>query len=73
MLVLIAAACLALTGFNAGISGRMSRWRMSALAAILAGVTYMILDFDRPNDGLIQISHASIRNVIADIETDLTN
>jgi hypothetical protein len=29
ILVLIAAACLALTGFNAGISGRMSRWRLS--------------------------------------------
>jgi hypothetical protein len=33
----------------------------------------MIVDFDRPTNGLIQISHASIRNVIADIETDLTN
>jgi hypothetical protein len=73
MLILIAAACLALTGFNAGISGRMSRWRMTVFAAILAGVTYMIIDFDRPTNGLIQISHASIRIVIADIETDLTN
>lgn len=73
MLVLIATACLALTGFNAGISGRMSRWRMTVFAAIIAGVTYMIVDFDRPVDGLIKVSHTSIKNAIADIEADLTN
>ena len=73
MLVLIAAASLAVTGFNSGISGQMGRWRMTAFAAILAGVTYLIVDFDRPNDGLIQISHASLKNVIDDIEADLAH
>jgi hypothetical protein len=73
MLVLIAAACLALTGFNAGLSGRMSRWRMTVFAAILTGVSYMIVDFDRPTNGLIQVSQVSLKNVIADIEADLDN
>jgi hypothetical protein len=68
MLVLIAAASLSVTGFNAGLSGRMSRWRVTAFAAVLAGVMYMIVDFDRPLDGLIQVSQASIETTISDME-----
>ena len=68
MLILIAAASLTVTGFNAGLSGQMSRWRVTAFAAVLAGVMYMIVDFDRPLDGLIQVSQASIETTISDME-----
>ena len=71
MLVFIAAASLAVAGYNAGIQGRMSRWRMSAFALVLTGLMLMILDFDRPNDGLIIVEHTSIKAVIADIEAEL--
>jgi len=73
MLVLIAAASLTVTGFNAGMSGRMSRWRVTAFAAVLAGVMYMIVDFDRPNDGLIQTSQASIKAAISDMQANLVH
>lgn len=68
MLVLIAAASLTVTGFNSGLSGRMSRWRVTAFAAVLAGVMNMIVDFDRPLDGLIQVSQASIETTFSDME-----
>jgi hypothetical protein len=71
MLVFIAAASLAVAGFNAGISGRMSRWRMTALALVLAGVMLLIIDFDRPISGFIHVDHDSIHSVIAEMEADL--
>ena len=70
MLILIAAASLTVTGFNAGISGRMSRWRVTAFAVVLTGVMNMIVDFDRP-DGLIQINQASMKIAVSDMEARL--
>jgi hypothetical protein len=71
MLVLISAASLAVAGYNAGIQGRMSRWRMTAFALVLSGLMIVILDFDRPNDGLIIVSQHSIESVIEHMEADL--
>ena len=70
-LVFIAATSLAVAGFNAGISGRMSRWRMTAVALVLAWVMLVILDFDRPSSGFIRVSQESIHAVIAEMEADL--
>lgn len=69
VLVLIAAASLALAGFHAGISGQMSHWRMTILA--LACILFVIMDFDRPNDGLIRISQDSLFSAIANMEANL--
>ena len=71
MLVLISAASLTVAGYNAGIQGRMSRWRMTAFVLVLSGLMLVILDFDRPNDGFIVISQHSIKSVITHMEADL--
>jgi len=72
MLLLVAAASLGVAGFNAGISGRMSRWRMTAFAVVLILVMIVIQDFDRPHEGFIVISLDSLNNVILGMEADLT-
>ncbi|MEA1888527.1 MAG: hypothetical protein U9N50_01925 [Pseudomonadota bacterium] len=71
MLVFVAAASLAVAGYNAGIQGRMSRWRMSAFAFVLTFLMLVILDFDRPNDGMVIVNNASIKSIIADMEAEL--
>jgi hypothetical protein len=71
MLLFLAAASLGVAGYNAGIQGRMSRFRMTALTLVITGLMLIILDFDRPSDGLITVDGFSINNVIADMEADL--
>lgn len=71
MLVFIAMVSVGIGGFNAGISDRLSRGRMTALIFVLASVVLVLLDLDRPNDGLIQVSQRSIYNAIAEMELNL--
>ena len=71
MLLFISAASLAVAGYNAGIQGRMSRWRMSAFALVLTCLMLVILDYDRPNVGLIKVNNTSINAVIAEMEAEL--
>lgn len=71
MLVFISSASLAVAGYNAGIQGRMSRWRMSAFALVLAFLMMVILDFDRPNDGFVVVSNLSIEAAVAEMEADM--
>jgi hypothetical protein len=71
MLLFIAAASLGVAGYNAGIHGRMSRFRMTALTLVITGLILIILDFDRPGDGLVIVDQFSINIVIADMEADL--
>ena len=60
MLLFVAAASLSVAGFNAGISGRLNRWRMTIFALVLVGVMLVILDFDQPLDGFIRVKFNSI-------------
>ena len=62
---------LGIAGYNAGIQGRMSRFRMTALTLVITGLILIIVDFDRPGDGLVIVDEFSIDNVIADMEADL--
>lgn len=71
LLLLVASAALSVAGYNAGLQGRMSRLRMSALTIVLTAIALVILDFDRPNDGTIVVSQHSINDVIASMEADL--
>jgi hypothetical protein len=71
MLLLIAAASLGVSGYNAGIQGRMSRFRMAALTLVITGLMVIIIDFDRPGDGFVIVDELSIEFVIADMEADL--
>ena len=71
LLMLIAVMALAITGFNAGTQGRMGRWRLSGFALLLAALLLMILDFDRPREGMIQLQRASLEATVADMRADL--
>ena len=71
MLLFIASATLSVAGFSAGISGRMNRLRMTTFALVLAGVLFIIYDFDQPRDGFIRISQNNISLIINEIEADL--
>lgn len=72
MLVFIASAALAITGFNAGLSGVIVRGRLSVFALVLSSVMFVIVDFDRPRDGFIRVSEASMLALIDDMEQTLT-
>jgi len=71
LLLLIAAATVSVAGFNAGLSGRISRWRTTLLILVLASIMLVILDFDRSVAGFIRVSNDSIEAVIAEMEKDL--
>ncbi|MDJ0956909.1 MAG: hypothetical protein QNI91_08640 [Arenicellales bacterium] len=71
LLIFITSAALAVAGFNAGLSGRMSRWRMIIFAMVLAGVVLVIRDFDIPTSGFIVVSHDNILSVIDEMEANL--
>jgi hypothetical protein len=71
MLIFISAATIVVTGFNAGLSGKISRWRTATLALVMTGVMLMILDYDRPRDGFIRVSQDSLNTVIAEMEKNL--
>lgn len=71
MLVFIASAALAITGFNAGLSGVIGRWRFSLFALVLTSVMYVIIDFDLPRDGFIRVSQATLLTLIDDMEQTL--
>ena len=71
MLIFISAATIIVTGFNAGLSGKISRWRTATLAMVMTGVMLMILDYDRPRDGFIRVSQDSLITVIAEMEKNL--
>lgn len=70
-LVFIAIATLAVTGYNAGLSGRISLWRTTALSMALTGVMMMIMDFDRPSDGFIIVNQYPLEAAIESMEADL--
>jgi len=71
LLLLIAAATVSVAGFNAGLSGRISRWRTTLLIVVLASIMLVILDFDRSAAGFIHVSNDSINVVVAEMEEGL--
>jgi hypothetical protein len=71
LLLLVASAALTVAGYNAGLQGRMSRWRMSAFTIVLTAIALVVLDFDRPNDGTVVVNQQSIDAVIAEMQADL--
>jgi len=71
LLLLIAAATVSVAGFNAGLSGRMSRWRTTILILVLASIMLVIVDFDRSNIGFIRVSDDSVGAVITQMEEGL--
>ncbi len=68
MILLISAASLAVAGFNSGLYGRFSRWRMTTLAIAISLVILVIIDFDYPKQGFIHLNQHPILSVIAEME-----
>jgi hypothetical protein len=60
MLLFLAGASLAITGFNAGLSGRINRWGLTLLILVLAAVMLVITDFDRPIRGFVRVGQQSV-------------
>ena len=71
LLVLVAAASLAVAAHNAGINGKMSRWRMSIFALVLAALMLVILDFDQGRRGFIQITDRPLEAAVREMESAL--
>ncbi|MBL9131287.1 MAG: hypothetical protein JNG86_08815 [Verrucomicrobiaceae bacterium] len=71
VLLLLSVAAMMMTGYVAGLSGRQCRWRMTCFVCVLASALYVITEFDRPLEGLIQISQRPMREEIASMESDL--
>ena len=60
MLLSLSCTSLAITGFSAGISGRINRFGLILLIFVLAFVMLIITDFDRPIRGFVQVSQQSL-------------
>jgi hypothetical protein len=73
LLVVISAISLALAAQNAGQSRGMIRWRINAFAVILASLIVIIVDFDRPFEGLIRGSNQSLVALVQDMEATLAD
>jgi hypothetical protein len=72
LLITIAGTALGLAAHNSSLSGHPSRWRMTAFAVILAGLMYIILDYDMMMRGLIQVDHSSLDLLINEMTASLT-
>lgn len=73
LIVLVSAISLAIAAYNAGLRGSMSWSRMNAFAFVLAALILVIMDFDTPQRGFIQISDLSLTALIQDMEATLAN
>ena len=71
LLVLIASVSLGVAAHNAGLTGRMNRWRMSAFALVLTALMVVIVDFDRSKAGFIMVSNVPLKDVVRDMEASL--
>ncbi len=71
LLLMIAGISIGLAAFQSSVEGNRPRWRMSALALVLASLMYVILDYDMLNRGLIQVDHSLLFDLVDDMETEL--
>ena len=71
MLLLVAMTSLSVAGFSAGVMGQLNRTRMTAFTIVLAGVMFIIYDFDQPHHGFIRINQENISSLIIEMEADL--
>ncbi len=64
MLVVIAVMSLGITGFSGGLAGRRSPFFTVTLAVMIAAVTLVIIDLDRPRSGLVRVSQQSLMDAL---------
>lgn len=68
LLLLIAGASLAMAGYNSVMREQHTRWRLTSFAMVLAGLMYIILDYDMMARGLIQVDQQSLVLLINDMD-----
>ena len=73
MLVALAAAALAVTGYNRGLVGSMNRVRLFVLALVLAAVITLITDFDRGLHGLVRLDQSPIEALTQQMDAALAS
>ena len=61
----VALLVLAVTGYSRGIAGDRSALATAALTIVLAVVFALILDLDRPYEGLLTVSQQAMRDVLS--------
>lgn len=70
LLLLVAGLSIGVASFLSSMAGHQPRWRMSVLALILASVMYVILDYDMPLRGLIQVDQEAVFRLVRDMQSD---
>ena len=60
IIFLVALACLGIVGYASGLTGGRSLTATLIIAAVVALVVFVILDFDRPYRGVITVSQQSL-------------
>jgi hypothetical protein len=72
MLFAVGAVSLGLAGYSSGFIGRRNLLLTTTLAVTVAAVTYVILDLDHPNFGMIRTSQQSFVDLVRSMEADVT-
>jgi hypothetical protein len=64
MLVVIGVMSLAMTGFSNGLAGQRALFFTITLAVMVAAVTLVIIDLDRPRSGFVRVSQQPLIDVL---------
>jgi len=67
LLLLVGGAALAVAGYNSGLGSHTGRLRMATFGLILACLMFMILDFDMPMRGFIQVNYGILDALLGDM------
>ena len=70
MLIFLSGVSLGIAGYNSGIAGSFRRRQMSAFTLVLAALLTLIVDFDRPTDGLVRVPQAVIVDTVEQMESE---
>ncbi len=68
MVLFIAALSLGVTGFIQGAAGRYRRGATTMFVLMLAAVTVIIVDLDRPLRGMVRVSQQPLRDLARDLD-----
>jgi hypothetical protein len=68
MLLFVGFGCLSIVGYSAGRADTLRRWRTTVLTLVLAAVMTMIIDFDRPLSGFVQMNQHPYSKLIQEME-----
>lgn len=73
MLLFVAGASLAVSGYTDGRADSLRRWRVTILIFVLTSILVVIVDFDRSLDGFIRTSQQGYLTLIDEMENALRN